>query len=128
METENNENDYIWAKVLGLNEITEIAEKDSVEVEVELDDGRITNIVLVKDSSQESGWIAYENKCSHDSENLNDADIDFENHTIQCPRHGAKFDLETGDPLCMPAITPINVFAVKEAEDGYLYLMVPNKI
>ena len=125
---ENEQDRYIWAKVLGLNEITEIAEQNSVEVEVELDDGRIMNIMLVKDSSMESGWIAYENKCSHDSENLDNAEIDFEHHTIQCPRHGAKFDLDTGKPLCMPAITPIHVFSVKEGEDGYLYLMVPNKI
>jgi len=128
MENENIENGYTWAKVLGLNEITEIAEQNSVEVEVELDDGRIVNIVLLKDSSQKSGWIAYENKCSHDYESLDDAEINFEDHTIQCPHHGAKFDLETGKALCMPAITPINVFSIKESGDGFLYLMVPNKI
>jgi 3-phenylpropionate/trans-cinnamate dioxygenase ferredoxin subunit len=32
---------------------------------------------------------------------------------IECPRHGARFDLRTGRPLCMPAVEPIATFEVK---------------
>jgi 3-phenylpropionate/trans-cinnamate dioxygenase ferredoxin subunit len=39
--------------------------------------------------------------CTHDDGPLSEGDLS--NHTIACPRHGAKFDIRTGDALTMPA-------------------------
>jgi len=39
--------------------------------------------------------------CTHDGGTLGDGDL--ENHTIACPRHGAKFDIRNGQALTMPA-------------------------
>jgi len=39
--------------------------------------------------------------CTHDGGPLSDGRLD--DHTIACPRHGAKFDLRTGKALTMPA-------------------------
>ena len=43
-----------------------------------------------------------------------------EGFAVECPRHGAKFDLRSGEALCAPAYTPIEVFPVKR-EDGAVW-------
>lgn len=61
-------------------------------------------------------YYVIEDICSHDGQPLTDGPlIDC---AIQCPRHGAKFDLKTGDALCMPATRPIATFNVEVREDG----------
>ncbi|MEM3369713.1 MAG: non-heme iron oxygenase ferredoxin subunit [Candidatus Micrarchaeia archaeon] len=40
---------------------------------------------------------------------------------VQCPWHGAVFDLETGKPMSGPAKNPIKIYKIKiEQEDIYL--------
>jgi 3-phenylpropionate/trans-cinnamate dioxygenase ferredoxin component len=41
-----------------------------------------------------------------------------------CPHHGARFSLETGEALSMPAIEPVKRFDVK-VEEGEVYLKEP---
>lgn len=61
-------------------------------------------------------YACIEDVCSHDGNPLTDGPI-F-NGQIVCPRHGARFDLKTGQPLCMPATEPIATFAVEVRSDG----------
>ena len=67
-------------------------------------------------------FYAVEDVCSHDGQPLTDGPV--ADHSIECPRHGARFDLKTGRPLCMPAVEPIQVFEVKIADAG-VYLKTP---
>ena len=67
---------------------------------------------------------AVENVCSHDDGPLGDGSID--GHCIVCPRHGAKFDVRTGEALTMPAVTPIESYPVKE-EGGKVVLALPER-
>ena len=53
--------------------------------------------------------------CSHDEGPLGEGELS--GTEIECPRHGARFDLETGKALCLPAITPIPVYAVEVREN-----------
>lgn len=39
--------------------------------------------------------------CTHDGGTLSDGEL--EDRCIVCPRHGARFDAETGKAMCMPA-------------------------
>ena len=39
---------------------------------------------------------------------------------IECPRHGARFDVRSGEVKSLPAIVPIPTFAVKIAGDDIL--------
>ncbi|MBX9696006.1 MAG: non-heme iron oxygenase ferredoxin subunit [Cyanobacteria bacterium] len=56
-------------------------------------------------------FYAVANRCSHDDGPLGEGElIDSQ---IECPRHGARFDLETGKALCLPAVTPIPVWRVE---------------
>lgn len=47
-------------------------------------------------------FYALDDVCTHDGGPLVDGELT--EHTIACPRHGAKFDIRTGAALSMPAI------------------------
>jgi len=55
---------------------------------------------------------AIEDRCSHDDGPLVEGILDQEACTIECPRHGALFDLKTGRPLTLPAYQPVDTFPV----------------
>jgi 3-phenylpropionate/trans-cinnamate dioxygenase ferredoxin subunit len=56
-------------------------------------------------------YYAIEDACTHDDGPLAEGDLDgFE---IECPRHGARFDIRTGKALSMPAVTPTRRFEVR---------------
>ena len=63
-------------------------------------------------------YYAVEDVCTHDGQPLTDGPVS--GHEITCPRHGARFDLKTGAPLCMPATEPVQVFTV-EVRDGQIF-------
>jgi 3-phenylpropionate/trans-cinnamate dioxygenase ferredoxin subunit len=61
---------------------------------------------------------AIEDVCTHDGGELAGGEIHgFE---VECPRHGARFDLRTGAALCPPAYEPTATFAVK-VENAQVY-------
>jgi 3-phenylpropionate/trans-cinnamate dioxygenase ferredoxin subunit len=55
---------------------------------------------------------AIEDRCSHDDGPLVEGGLDEQTCTIECPRHGSRFDLKTGKPLTLPAYVPVDTFAV----------------
>ena len=66
---------------------------------------------------------AIEDRCSHDDGELVDGELDPEDCTIECPRHGSRFDLRTGNPLNLPAYVPVDTFPVVVA-DGVIRVEV----
>lgn len=54
---------------------------------------------------------ALENLCTHDGGDMSEGKII--DGQLQCPRHGALFDIKTGDATQMPAVMGINTFDVK---------------
>ena len=62
---------------------------------VELDD-RLAIVFKV-----EGQFYCIDDVCTHDGGPLSDGEL--EGCTIACPRHGAKFDVRTGQALTMPA-------------------------
>jgi 3-phenylpropionate/trans-cinnamate dioxygenase ferredoxin subunit len=60
---------------------------------------------------------AMEDRCSHDNGPLVEGELDQENCTIECPRHGSLFDLRTGKPETLPAYVPVDTFPVIIADD-----------
>lgn len=65
-------------------------------------------------------WYALDDVCTHDGGPLSEGPIDVAERTIACPRHGAKFDLATGDALTMPATKPTVAHEVKIVGDQVL--------
>ena len=64
------------------------------------------------------GWFAVEDVCTHDGAELAGGPV--QGCVVECPRHGARFDLRTGEALCAPAYTPIAVFPIR-LEGGVVY-------
>lgn len=62
---------------------------------------------------------AVANVCSHDGGTLSDGLL--LGNQIECPRHGARFDVRTGEVKALPAVVPIPTFSVTvESEDIYV--------
>jgi 3-phenylpropionate/trans-cinnamate dioxygenase ferredoxin subunit len=60
---------------------------------------------------------AIEDRCSHDNGPLAEGEFDTETCTVECPRHGSRFDLRTGNPLTLPAYVPVDTFPVTIEDD-----------
>ena len=67
---------------------------------------------------------AIEDRCSHDDGPLCEGDWESELCVVVCPRHGSRFDLQTGIPLTLPAFESVPIFPVVE-RDGMLVVEVP---
>ncbi len=52
-----------------------------------------------------------ENRCSHDDGPLGEGKL--VDTQIECPRHGARFDLASGRATRMPAVAPIETYAAR---------------
>jgi len=64
-------------------------------------------------------YYAIDDVCTHDGGPL--AEGDLVGSEIECPRHGARFDVRTGRPLCMPAVEPVTVHAIElRGDDVYV--------
>ncbi len=62
---------------------------------------------------------ALDDKCSHGEISLSEGFV--EEGTIECWAHGAKFDLNTGVPLSLPAYEPVNTYEIL-IENDEIYL------
>lgn len=61
---------------------------------------------------------ATDERCTHDGGQLVAGRL--EGYTIICPRHGARFDVRTGEVLARPAFVDLAVHAVKVEGDDVL--------
>ena len=59
-------------------------------------------------------YFAIEDVCTHDGNELADGEI--EGYSIECSRHGARFDFRTGRGT-FPAVMPVQTFPVQIAGD-----------
>ena len=64
---------------------------------------------------------AIEDRCSHDDGPLAEGEFDADACTVECPRHGSLFDLESGRPKTLPAFQPVDTFDVR-IENGEVKL------
>ena len=64
---------------------------------------------------------AIEDVCTHDAGPLDQGEL--AGKEIKCPRHGAKFDVTTGNALTLPAVKPVPKHDVKvKSNDVYVAL------
>ena len=56
-------------------------------------------------------YYAIADVCTHDDGPLGEGDI--EDYQIVCPRHGARFDIRTGQVLALPAVTGVPTFPIR---------------
>jgi 3-phenylpropionate/trans-cinnamate dioxygenase ferredoxin subunit len=60
-------------------------------------------------------FYAIDDVCTHDGGSLDQGELD--GHQIECPRHGARFDVRNGRALTLPAVMPVRDYPV-QVEDG----------
>ena len=68
------------------------------------------------------GTYAIDDVCSHDGGALDQGELD--GNTIECPRHGALFDVTTGAPKTLPAVRGVKSYATRTV-DGHIEVEVP---
>ena len=68
--------------------------------------------------------LAIEDRCSHDDGPLCEGEWDPAVCQVVCPRHGARFDLRTGNALTLPAYLPVATYPVRVREDGMIVIDV----
>lgn len=70
----------------------------------------------------ENALYAIEDVCTHDGSPLEQGEL--EDTDIECPRHGAHFDITTGKAKTLPAVRPVRTFDVRE-NDGRIEVDLP---
>jgi 3-phenylpropionate/trans-cinnamate dioxygenase ferredoxin component len=68
----------------------------------------------------DEGYRVVDAICSHAHYFLDEGDVDADFETVECPKHGSTFDLNTGSPRTLPATQPVEVFPVKVENDDVL--------
>jgi 3-phenylpropionate/trans-cinnamate dioxygenase ferredoxin subunit len=87
-----------------------VAREDDVprgEVRVVDADGRSLALGHCADGT----WGAIDNVCTHDGGTLGEGEL--EDCMVECPRHGARFELATGEVRALPAVFPVNAYPVR---------------
>ena len=64
--------------------------------------------------------------CSHGHFLLSEGEVDEDEGTLECPKHGSCFSLRTGEPETLPATAPVAVYPLK-TEGGSLLVGVPGE-
>jgi 3-phenylpropionate/trans-cinnamate dioxygenase ferredoxin subunit len=101
-----------------VGEVGDVPEGEAKRVAV---DGREIAIVNLG----AGGFRAIDAVCSHAHYYLDEGEVDVDDETIECWKHGSTFDLETGRPTTLPATTPVAVFPVKIEGDDILIEVTP---
>ncbi len=76
---------------------------------------------LILLARNENGEIfAVEDSCSHEGGGFEGGTIS--DTVLTCPRHGATFNICSGEALTMPAVAPIKTYKVNITDDGWVEL------
>lgn len=88
--------------------VDEIAPGTAKRVEV---DGKPVALFNV-----EGEFFAVSDVCSHAEASLSEGDV--EDDVVECPLHGARFNVRTGKNLSLPALFPVAQYEVKVEGDA----------
>jgi 3-phenylpropionate/trans-cinnamate dioxygenase ferredoxin subunit len=90
-----------------------LAELPAGEMKLIDADGRKIGVFHCEDGA----LYAIEDRCSHDDGPLAEGEFDASSCTVECPRHGSLFDLQTGKPKTLPAYRPVETYEVRVDAD-----------
>ena len=57
-------------------------------------------------------YFAIDDECTHDLASLADGGIN-DDCTVECPWHGAQFDLKTGKAMTLPAVEAVKTYKIR---------------
>jgi 3-phenylpropionate/trans-cinnamate dioxygenase ferredoxin component len=70
-------------------------------------DGHSIAVIRIGDD-----FYALGDTCSHEDYSLSEGEVDEEECTIECWKHGSTFSLTTGEPQTLPATKPVPVYDI----------------
>jgi 3-phenylpropionate/trans-cinnamate dioxygenase ferredoxin subunit len=85
--------------------LEEIAEGKAHRIEV---DGHVLALVRLGEDVYVIG-----DRCSHQDVPLSEGEVDSDERTLECWKHGSAFSLETGEPTSLPATRAVPVFEAR---------------
>ena len=63
-------------------------------------------------------YYAIGDTCSHEEASLSEGDVFGD--CVECPLHGAEFNIKTGQAKTLPAVSPVPTYAVRIEGDAVL--------
>jgi 3-phenylpropionate/trans-cinnamate dioxygenase ferredoxin subunit len=96
--------------------VGEVPEGETRRVELDARQYAVANL-------GEDGFRVVDAICSHAHYFLDEGELDVEDQTLECPKHGSTFDLNTGRARTLPATQPVEAFAVKVEGDDVMIEM-----
>jgi 3-phenylpropionate/trans-cinnamate dioxygenase ferredoxin subunit len=64
-----------------------------------------------------SSFYAVADRCTHADVRLSEGDVDPDDCSVECWKHGSAFSLVDGEPQSLPATRPVEVFRVSVEGD-----------
>ncbi len=86
--------------------------KPGKAIRVEIDDEPVAIFNI------DGTFYAIGDTCSHEEASLSEGDVFGD--CVECPLHGAEFDIKTGKAKTLPAVSPVPTYAVKIEGDAVL--------
>ncbi len=103
-----------------MSDFIKVAETSEIPV------GRV-KVVVVDDRrialcNVDGEFFAIDDLCTHDGGPLDQGELAGD--VIECPRHGARFNVRTGKVLALPAVKPLNTYPLR-MEGSEIQVAVP---
>ncbi len=95
---------------------SDLAPGAALRADLKREDGVVHAFAIVR--TEDGEVYAIDDTCSHADVSLSEGDI--EGCEIECWAHGSRFDLRTGKPNVLPAMTPIRTYPVRVDGDAIL--------
>ena len=83
--------------------VDEIPEGHAIVVDIDYDSLALARV--------DGEVYCIDNICTHDGGPLGEGELD--GTALECPRHGARFDVCTGRALTFPAVVPVNTYDIR---------------
>jgi len=100
---------------LELARVDDVAPDTTLRVDV---DGHRIALVRIGDD-----FYAIGDECSHADVSLAEGEIDADEQTVECWKHGSLFCLSTGEALTLPATRPVPAYRV-EVDEGVVFVVI----
>jgi 3-phenylpropionate/trans-cinnamate dioxygenase ferredoxin component len=78
-----------------------------------------TEICLVH--AEDGNFYALSDVCTHEDYSLSEGEL--WDMSVECPRHGSRFDVRTGQVTGLPAVIPAQTYPVT-VDDGEIYVEI----
>jgi len=103
-------------RTVRLCDVSDLSAGEAKRVDV---DGYRIAVVRVGDE-----WFAIDDECSHADFSLAEGEVDEDELTIECWKHGSLFSLTTGEPETLPATRPVATYNVT-VQDSVVSVALP---